>query len=322
MGEPARKIIKEVDAHPADMTKEQARIDIVDDVTLHEYTQAAFLEVRQRYSELRDATSVGLFRSTAKGELRFLEANPAMVSLLGMKHENEVQGRMLLDLFVTTSQANFFQEKLKIHQKIENEEFEIQSLTGRNFWARLSIRQTESPTGDLFYDGHIENITETKKLAAKIELLEAGLKRLEVYDESTGLYNLRGLETVGEQQLRIADRYNRDMLFICADLEGLEEGDEACVKELSSVVKESFRTSDIIARLGFQSFGIIAVETTQNNAKRLVERLKKKIQNYCKTTKRKPAIKTNPTVVLYNPEYPCSIQHLLRRVGKELPKNQ
>ena len=64
------------------------------------------------------------------------------------------------------------------------------------------------------------------------------------------------------------------MLLFFADLDGLkwindtlghEEGDKALI-EAATVFKETFRTSDIIARLGGDEYAALAVDITEANS--------------------------------------------------------
>ena len=88
------------------------------------------------------------------------------------------------------------------------------------------------------------------------------LRTLTLVDEITGLYTRRGFLALVEQKFKIAGRLNRGVLLLLGDLDGLrgindtlgyEEGDRALI-EAANILKETFRESDIIARIGGDEF--------------------------------------------------------------------
>ncbi|NQT61041.1 MAG: diguanylate cyclase [Bacteroidetes bacterium] len=118
------------------------------------------------------------------------------------------------------------------------------------------------------------------------------LKELSIRDGLTGLYNRRGFFTIAEQQLKIVCRDKESALLIYFDIDemkkindsfGHAEGDKALIN-MTNVLKNTFRESDLLARIGGDEFVVLCVtdqtydfEIIQN---RLVENLKK--QNACK----------------------------------------
>ena len=84
------------------------------------------------------------------------------------------------------------------------------------------------------------------------------LQQLSYNDELTGLLNRRGFLSMAQQQLKIAQREDWQLVLLFADLDSLKnindnfghtEGDRA-LKNVAAVLKKTFRTSDLLARLG------------------------------------------------------------------------
>ena len=107
------------------------------------------------------------------------------------------------------------------------------------------------------------------------EKLEEELLSLSITDPLTGLHNRRGFLSLAEQQLKLSDRNKRGMQLYFADLDGLkwindtlghEEGDKALI-EAATVFKETFRTSDIIARLGGDEYAALAIDITEERSR-------------------------------------------------------
>ncbi len=114
---------------------------------------------------------------------------------------------------------------------------------------------------------------------------EAALRSLSMVDELTGFYNRRGFFIHAEDRVKLAHRLSKPEVLFFADLDGLKiindefghaAGDEALVIA-SSLLRASFRESDIIARFGGDEFVVLAlldrVESASIPARGLRERL-------------------------------------------------
>jgi len=119
------------------------------------------------------------------------------------------------------------------------------------------------------------------RYAIERQRLLAELRELALRDELTGLHNRRGLLTVGEQYARIAERKNGQVVVLFIDINdmkgindrfGHDTGDQA-VKELSQLLLESFRKSDVIARVGGDEFCVLLTETTAGAVEIAIARL-------------------------------------------------
>ena len=103
---------------------------------------------------------------------------------------------------------------------------------------------------------------------------EKVIRNLSITDDLTNLFNRRGFFTLAEQQLQIASRTGREMVLLFVDLDKLKsindalghaEGDQA-LRETATILKNSFRESDIIARIGGDEFVVLAAETPEHHA--------------------------------------------------------
>jgi diguanylate cyclase (GGDEF)-like protein len=106
------------------------------------------------------------------------------------------------------------------------------------------------------------------RCAAKQYMLQAELGNLALTDELTGLYNRRGFMVLAERQCKLGRRSDRGMLLFVMDVDGLKkindsfghfEGDCA-LKRTAGILEETFRDSDVIARLGEDEFAVLAIE--------------------------------------------------------------
>src|SRR5215510_9093069 len=107
---------------------------------------------------------------------------------------------------------------------------------------------------------------------AELEQAQDSLRNLSLTDDLTGLYNRRGFFTLAEQHLKSARRARRQASLIYIDMDGLktlndthghEEGSNA-LREIANILRNTFRSSDIIARIGGNEFVIFETYNGEN----------------------------------------------------------
>jgi diguanylate cyclase (GGDEF)-like protein len=161
--------------------------------------------------------------------------------------------------------------------------------------------------------------------------LEQQLKRasdeihtLAISDQLTGLYNRRGFLTLAKQQFKLSDRTKRRSILLFADLDGMkgindtlghDEGDRALI-EVASVLKETFRSSDIIARMGGDEFAILAIDPEKIVPEIIINRLQSQIDTHNNQANRKYKLSISVDCSSYDPENPCSIDELMASVDR------
>ncbi|MGO9612340.1 MAG: diguanylate cyclase [Dissulfurispiraceae bacterium] len=158
------------------------------------------------------------------------------------------------------------------------------------------------------------DITERKRM-------EEELRALSLKDELTGLYNRRGLVTFAEHLLKMANRLKRGIFLLYADLDnmkiindtyGHQEGDKVLV-EIANILKENYRNSDVVARIGGDEFVVVPVGVAGDDEGALAERLRKSIETNNLQRKRSYNLSLSAGIAFYDPENPCSIEELLLR---------
>jgi diguanylate cyclase (GGDEF)-like protein len=151
------------------------------------------------------------------------------------------------------------------------------------------------------------------------EKAEEELVVLAITDQLTGLHNRRGFLTLAEQQLRLSDRTKDKMLLFSGDMDGLKwindtlghkEGDNALI-EMATVLKETFRSSDVIARMGGDEFAVLAIDTTEVNSEIFTGRLQSLIDARNNQKNRNYRLSISVGCSFYDPENPCSIDELM-----------
>ncbi len=126
-----------------------------------------------------------------------------------------------------------------------------------------------------------ESAHEMHRLTDKYNIAHA----ISVTDELTGLLNRRGFISLGQKTLEISSAIPSNGMVLFGDLDGLKKindtyghaaGDIAITAE-ASLLKQAFRSSDIIGRMGGDEFAIIALGLTELK----YQEIRKKLDESC-----------------------------------------
>ncbi len=156
--------------------------------------------------------------------------------------------------------------------------------------------------------------------------MEETLRAMALLDDLTGLYNRRGFSVLAEHQLKMAERGKRRMVLLFADLDGMKhindtfghsEGDRALI-ETADILEETFRESDIVARIGGDEFVVLAIETNGSPAEGLVTRLRENLEALNAQADRRYELSLSVGLAHYDPEDPCSLEDLLTQADREM----
>jgi len=104
-------------------------------------------------------------------------------------------------------------------------------------------------------------------------------------DVLSGLFNRRHFLEVAAGEWSRFDRYERPLSLMMLDIDlfksindryGHDVGDQA-IAHVAAICRDSKRTSDLVARLGGEEFGVLLPETSLDSAVRAAERLRARI---------------------------------------------
>jgi diguanylate cyclase (GGDEF)-like protein len=117
--------------------------------------------------------------------------------------------------------------------------------------------------------------------------MEARILRLSLTDELTGLNNRRGFLLRAEQMLKLVSRVHTQGWLFYIDLDGLKQvndsnGHEAgdrLIRNAAKVLRESFRDTDIVARIGGDEFVVFVVGTSKPSFE-IEERIARNIEHH------------------------------------------
>jgi diguanylate cyclase (GGDEF)-like protein len=117
--------------------------------------------------------------------------------------------------------------------------------------------------------------------ALRQSLLDREVRSLAITDELTGLYNRRGFLASATHQLKLAHRNAQNLLLFFCDVDNMKgindsfghrEGDLALIRT-AHALEETFRDSDILARLAGDEFAVLASEASIPNRQAIVPRI-------------------------------------------------
>jgi len=162
---------------------------------------------------------------------------------------------------------------------------------------------------------------------SELKKLEQALKETSLRDELTGLYNRRGFFTLAEQEIRRTQRNRRPFYVIFIDFDRLKNindtkghlaGDQA-LKKLGEILRNVFRKSDIIARIGGDEFVVLASEIAHDEeVNGLIDRLKEKIDERNRETDGLYQISVSTGITRYDGTRSISIDRLLSLADREM----
>jgi len=270
--EQARQHVEELNRHIA----EQERIS------------KALRETEEHFRNAFDYAAIGMALVSPTGA--WLRVNRSLCDLVGYS-----ESELLESSFQTVTHAEDVDNDLaNLYRLMQGATLTCQvekryvHRSGQIVWALNNVSLVrDADNMPVHFIFQIQDITERKRA-------EAALQSLSLVDELTGLYNRRGFLAVTEQHLASIRRNQKVPVILYADLDGLKrindslghpEGDRALV-QTAEILKDTFRTSDIIARLGGDEFVVLAAIGKDEIADSLTARLQDKFMEYNVKTNR------------------------------------
>ena len=145
------------------------------------------------------------------------------------------------------------------------------------------------------------------------------LQALSQTDELTGLYNRRAFMTLGSHQIKIARRQKHSVTLAFADLDGLKAINDRCghmwgdfaLKDISTVLRNTFRESDVIARIGGDEFAILWISEHPPTPEGLHTRLRAGLDAYARAETRPYQLSLSIGFSLYPGDSDTSLEDML-----------
>jgi len=290
-------------------------------VQAHEKIEKEKLEKKQVESSLQDTEAKyrSLVESTEDSiylvarDYRYLFMNKKHFMRMGLVPD-QFLGHQYHEFHSAEETARFMEHVNQVFETGESCQNEHMSMRDGKYFL-----QTLSPIKD--QNNSIVAITVISKDISDRKRMEEELRSLSLTDELTGLYNRRGFLALADQYLKIVNRMKNQISILYADLDDLkvindtfghQEGDRAII-ETAEVLRETFRESDVAARIGGDEFVVMPAVISNASLELVLERLHKNIARVNDQADRKYQISLSYGIALYDPEEPCTIEELLSR---------
>ncbi len=187
-----------------------------------------------------------------------------------------------------TPKETYEDMKTNLSQNKEWEGFFVnRKKSGELYWERALI-STLNDDGEIYYIAIKEDITEKKMLEEKIYKMNIELMRVAETDYLTGLYNRRFFMDTLEKEIQYSRRYSTPLCLMMIDVDFFKKVNDryghvvgdTVLKQISAMILETIRSSDIGSRYGGEEFGIILKNSDIEEAAMIGERLRNKVEAY------------------------------------------
>lgn len=147
-------------------------LSVTRDIEARKHAQEALHQSEERMRALISRAAYGIFRATRNG--RFLDANPALVTLLGYDSADELMAIDIpRDLYVDADERDSWMAAIDSGAHPEWFDLTWRRKDGSPIAVRLSARAARDPYGDvLWYEGIAENVTERLRREAVVRRAE------------------------------------------------------------------------------------------------------------------------------------------------------
>ncbi len=269
-----------------------------------------------RYRTLFETAQDGILILDADtGEID--DANPSLMNMLGYAR-GEILGKKLWELgaFKDREACKAAFEELQRTGHLRCEDLQLKTKDGRDVTVEVVSNVINHHK---FIQCNFRDITERKRLEEK-------LQSMSLVDQLTGLYNRRGFLALSQQQLKVAERTKQNVLLFFADLDNLkqindtlghQEGDSALV-QIAAVLKETFRKSDIVGRVGGDEFAVLAIDTTDETEDVLRNRFQSVLEACRQLKTGEHTLSLSMGVARFDPENPSSLDELITRADRSM----
>lgn len=301
----------EVSAVPFIYENQMGALVFFRDITERKKAEDALKESEQKYRAAFENSRDAIYITNDEGI--FIDHNRAFLDLFGYTKE-EMAGVHARDIYADPARRDVFRETIAEEGYLKDYEVILRKKDGRQMDCLMTASMRRSDDGKvLWYQGVIRDVTEKK-------LQEEQLRTMSIVDDLTGLYNRRGFFTLAQQQMKLAERTKKEMFLFFVDLDkmksindtlGHKEGDNA-LADVAAALREVFRESDIMGRMGGDEFAILAIDAKRGTGKGLAKRLRATLETYNRPGK-KYHLSLSVGAAHYDPGHPSSLDELITR---------
>lgn len=169
-----------------------------------------------KHRTLFKKSNVGIYKVTPGGKGKFVDVNPAFVSILGYRSKKEVLELNVSDTYINPSDRKKFSKKMSENGFVKNEELHLKKKDGTTIIAYDTGIVVHDKNGEiLYFEGILEDVTERKKVEEALrESEEIYHKLIETSPDSITMIDLKGnFLMVNEVTLKMHGYSKKDELI-------------------------------------------------------------------------------------------------------------
>lgn len=193
--------------------------------------------------------------------------------------------------------------------------------------AELGVRAVQLGAQDYLIKGELNGNLLTRSIQFALVRHKKGesLRKLALIDELSQLYNRCGFVSVLHQYLRMTLRDKKTTLFLMVDVDRLKvindtfghlEGDRAIV-DTAKILRETFRSSDLIGRIGGDEFAVLAIQANEKDISSLRDRLRAKLDQYNRTNPNF-TLSLSVGIIEFEPHEEVEFEELIMQADQDL----
>ena len=288
--------------------------ELEQEIAQRKLSEEALRKSEEKYSSLVESADDSIYLMDR--DFRYLFINKKHLSRLGIP-EDGYKGKRYSDFHAPEETKRFIEIVEEVFRTGRSVRFEHKSRRDNEYFL-LTLSPVIEP------DGKIIAVTVVSKNITELKRMEEELRTLTLTDALTGLYNRRGFLTLAEQHLKIAGRMKTKVFMMYADMDALkgindvfghQEGDSA-LKETARILRETFRESDIVSRIGGDEFVVMPVGNSAESATLLTTRLDRNLRDYNAKKIHNYSLSLSIGITHYDPAHPVSVEELLSQGDK------
>jgi diguanylate cyclase (GGDEF)-like protein/PAS domain S-box-containing protein len=267
----------EICARTIPLNGKNVRVASVRDITKYKEAEKVIKESEQQFRNMAEMLPETLFEADKSGKITYL--NKAGRTLIGYDIKDLDKGLKATEVIDEIDHIRLKKdmEFLFKNKSMDPQQYLAKKKDGQKIFAELHSSVKINEKGETVgIRGILIDITERKKTEEKI-------KYLSFHDYLTGIYNRAFFE---EELHRLDTERQLPITLVIGDVNGLkiindafghEKGDELLIK-VAKILKESFRSEDIVSRCGGDEFNIVLPNSNLQDTLKIVERINRKLK--------------------------------------------
>jgi diguanylate cyclase (GGDEF)-like protein len=192
----------------------------------------------------------------------------------------------------------------------------------------LAVQALRSGAQDFILKGTLNNEQTVRSIRFAIERHQLLMETMNqsLLDELTGVYNRRGFQRIARDQIKLSKRNKRELILVYLDLDGMKDINDAfghgsgdtALKRTAEILKESFRETDVIGRMGGDEFCVLALGTTPEYSGIIATRLIHNMEKFNRDPASKFVLSFSLGISNFNPDNPLTLEEMINRADQAM----